>query len=740
VSLNRLLKYINLLVAVLLIAGISATYWFVYRVLPKTSGSLSAPISQPAKITRDSLGVPHIEAGNIEDALFLQGYVTAQDRLWQMDAIRRLAAGELSEVIGKAMLESDRDARRLRLRRLAESYYKTLKPRDRSYLAAYARGVNYFIETHRDALPVEFTLLKYDPRPWSVTDSLLVGLNMFRTLTTSWRDEIQKRSMLAGGEPELVNFLFPARTGQEVQPGSNAWAISGKHTASGKPILANDPHLEFNLPSTWYMMHIRCPEMNVTGATLPGAPNVIVGHNDRIAWGVTNLGYDVQDLYIEKLNAQTGQYLFQGHVEQARTERDLIRVKGEQPVLFENLITRHGPIWLGETNQFLSLRWQAAELGTFEMPFADINLARNWKDFTSALARYPGPAQNFVYADVDGNIGFHVAGRLPIRRNYNGDLPVDGSSGEFEWDGTIPFEELPQAFNPPSGMIVTANQNPFPSEYKYRLSGNFAPYFRDRQIINRLSAHDGWKAPDMLTVQKDVYSALSRFLAQQVVAAYDKHGSRNASLVDAVQILRAWDGQMEKSEAAPLIAVLIYQHLKLAMGDRASAGKGQLYDTSMAGPRMEQLLIRRPPEWFPDYDQLLLRCFVDALEEGRRMQGRSVRNWIYGEYLELNLANPVAGKIPWIGKYFNIGPVQMSGSTTTVKQTTRRLGPSMRMVVDTGDWEQSVQNITIGQSGQLLSWHYKDQWDAYYTGRSFPMRFGKVDGEVLTVTPLGTGK
>jgi Protein related to penicillin acylase len=720
---------------VVLVGVLAAVYWVVFRVLPKTSGEITAPIVRTGKITRDSLGIPHVAGETLEDALFLQGYATAQDRLWQMDVLRRVAGGELSEVFGKATIEADRGARKLRIRRLAEEHSKTLAPIERANFGAYARGVNYFIETHLDSLPLEFTLLQYSPRPWSIVDSIAIGLHMFRDLSTSWKDEAQKQSLLEGGNAAMVNTLFPARSGTEFQPGSNAWVLAGKWTASGKPILANDPHLEFAIPSTWYQVDIEAPQMHVTGASLPGLPSVIIGHNEHIAWGMTNLHYDVQDLYLEKFNPQTGQYVYRGNVEQARVEREWIPVKGERPVEFISSVTRHGPIWSSVGQQFAALKWVAAEPGAFAYIFTEINAATDWTQFQEALKRFVGPAQNFVYADANGNIGYHAAGQLPIRRNYNGDVPVDGSSGEFEWDGYINYDELPSAYNPASGMIVTANQNPFPAEYKYRVNGNFAPPYRARQIQALLSAKKGWKVEDMLAVQKDVYSSFSHFLARQVIAAYDKRGAKNASLTDAAEALRSWNGQMEKGQVAPFVVTLIYQHLRRSIADRAAPGKGTLYEANMAAPVIEKLLRERPREWFPDYDQLLLRSFVDAVEEGRRAQGKNVKKWDYGQYVELNLRHPVGSQIPVVGPYFNITEIPMSGSSTTVKQTTRKVGPSMRMVVDTANWEDSLQNITLGESGQFLSSHYKDQWQAYYAGRSFQMHFLNVDGRVLTVLP-----
>lgn len=713
----------------MLVAGLAAIYWFAYRPLPKTSGNITAPISAPATIQRDALGVPHIHAAKLEDAIFLQGFVTAQDRLWQMDALRRLAAGDLSEVLGPSTLELDREARRLRLRHIAEEDYRTMPDADRAVVRAYARGVNYFIETHRGQLPLEFTLLRYDPHPWSGVDTLLCGLEMYRDLTTTWRQELQKVTMLASGDPAKVNFLFSSRVGTEFQPGSNAWVLSGKYTASGKPILANDPHLRFSIPSVWYQVHLQAPGLDVIGGSLPGVPCVIIGHNERTAWGVTNLGFDVQDLYLERMDPQNGRYLYRGQLEQARLETEWIPVKGARPVEFRQWVTRHGPIAVVDNNRPFALRWTAADSGIFQFPFLDINRARNWQEFTAALARYPGPGQNFVYADVDGNIGYQVAGRLPIRTTDDGDVPVDGSSGDYEWQGFIPFEQLPAAYNPPQGWIVTANQNPFPSNYPYRVHGDFAAPYRSLEARNLLTGRRGWKPEDLLKVQKDVYSSLSAFLAKRILAAYDRSQDSSPDLKAAIALLRSWNGQMEKQTPAPLLITLVYQELRRQVADRAWSGDQDIYEAFMAPAVVAEIIKSNPQNWFSDENAALLGALKAALEEGRRMQGSNLNRWDYGKYNELTLKHPVGNELPLVSGYFNIGPVEMSGSSTTIKQTTERLGPSMRFVADLSDWDHSLNNITTGESGQILSRHYKDQWDAYYAARSFPMQFGKVEAK-----------
>jgi penicillin G amidase len=718
---NRLLKYINTAIAILIVLAAVSIYWIAWRPLPRTSGTIRARVAQKVTVWFDGLGEPHIKAASRDDVLFAQGYVTAQERMWQMDGLRRLAAGDLAEIVGAAAVESDRESRWLRLRRIAEDAYVTLPPQD-----------------HRGRLPLEFTLLGYQPRPWGAVDSILIGLHMFRDLTTTYPDEILKQKMLEGGDASKVNVLFPARSGLELapgallplggeeHPGSNAWAIAGSHTASGKPLLSSDMHLEFSIPGIWYLVHLEAPGLNVAGVSLPGAPGVIVGHNDRVAWGVTNLHYDVQDLYIEKFDDRTGRYEFRGKVLQARAEPEIIRVRNGRAVELINWVTVHGPI-RAEGKLRLALRWTAAVPGIFQYPFVEIDAARNWLEFTNAVRRFPGPGQNFVYADVDGNIGYHASGKLPIRKGYAGDVPVDGASGNFEWQGLIPFEQLPASYNPPDGLIVTANQNPFPSDYPYPVNGNFASHYRSRQIRNMLTGRNGLRPEDTLAVQKDVYSAFDHYLAQALVSAYESKGKGRADLADAAALLRAWNGQMDKNRPEPLMVDLAYQHFRRAMAEAASPGKGAIYQLQTAPAVMEKLLRSRPAGWFGDYDEALLQSFADALDEGRRMQGSDLKKWVYGEYLQLVIAHPIGHRLPWVGRYFDVGPIPMSGASTTVKQTTRRLGPSERMNADLGDWDRSLMNLPIGESGHVLSRHYKDQWDAYYNGTSFPMQFRKVD-------------
>jgi penicillin amidase len=559
---------------------------------------------------------------------------------------------------------------------------------------------------------------------------------MFRVLTTSWPEEIRKLHMLEKGDKEKVEFLYPARTGTEVAPGSNAWAVSGAHTASGKPILAGDPHLEWSIPSPWYLVHLKGGDLNVTGASLPGIPAVILGHNRRIAWSVTNLEFDVQDLFREQIDTQTGRYQVNGQLRQALLERDWIGVKGQKPLQSDTWITAHGPVFLSDEGHDYSLRWTAADAANMEFPFLALDRARNWEEFNQTLRTYSGPAQNFVYADVDGNIGYHAAGVLPNRQGCRGDVPADGATNSCEWAGAIPYDDLPQLYNPPSGIIASANQDPFPADYRYAVNGGFAPPYRAREIRALLSQHDKWKPEDMLSVQTDVYSDYLRFLARQTVQAWDQQPSSNPLIRAAVDALRNWNGQMEKNNAAPMIVMLLDTELRKAAAKAAAPGAESEYAARLAPVVIERLLRERPP-WFWDRDGILRNSLAAAISAGEKIAGSNVAKWDYGQWIELHLVHPVGGELPLIGRYFNIGPVPMSGSPSSIKQTTQRLGPSMRMVIDLGNLDQSLANIVTGESGHVMSRHYKDQWGAYYGGTSFPMQFEKIEAkETLFVNPL----
>ena len=471
--------------------------------------------------------------------------------------------------------------------------------------------------------------------------------------------------------------------------------------------------------------------------SLPGVPCIIIGHNDRIAWGVTNLGFDVQDLYIEKIDANTGRYLFHGQVEQARLERDFILVKGHAPDDLRSMGHAPRPADGSDESRFLCHALGRRRTRVVPVPLSRYRIAH--ATGTSSPPRSnasPGRARTSSMPTSTATSDTTPPGCCPIRRSYDGDVPVDGSSGDFEWDGFIPFEELPAFYNPDGGIIVTANQNPFPVDYPYRVNGSFPAQYRSRQIRDLLLARKGWKPADMLVVQKDVYSGFSDFLARRIVAACDRRHVTSPSLKEPVEVLRAWNGQMEKSMAAPLLATLAYYRLRKAAADVASPGKGDKYDSQIAPGVLQKIVENDGKGWFANMDETLVRCLADAFEDGRQVQGGNVKGWRYGAYNELTIKQPVGGDLPFFKSFFNIGPIEMSGSSTTVKQTTQRLGPSMRFIADLSNWDGSLNNLTIGESGEILSSHYKDQWNAYYSGASFPMQFNKVQAKsTLTIDP-----
>lgn len=732
--LTRAVRIINVSIAVLVVLIAVAVYWYAVRPLPRTSGEITAPIRANATIKRDAQGVPHIEAASWQDAIFLQGYVTAQDRLWQMDTLRRFGEGELAEVFGPAALAQDERTRRMRIGEIAATNAERLRPEERAVFVEYAKGVNYFIDTHRGNYSLEFSLpgREYAPKPWTLTDSMAIALVMFRTLSDQSGGDLDRGTLLsASADPKKFHVLFPAVEGQFASPGSNAWAVSGAHTADGKPMAANDPHLEYGIPGTWHLVHLKAPGLNVSGAALPGVPTVITGHDEQIAWGVTNLESDVMDLYAERMDEKTGRYVYQGAIQQAQLDRQFIGVMGKKAVEVDTWVTRHGPVIFHQNGHDYSVRWSATD--GFGSPFLDVDRAQNWQQFRAALATFWGPGQNFVYADRAGNIGYQATGATPIRGNFDSNVPLDGPSGNFEWNGYVPFTQLPSFYNPANGMVTTANQNPFPADFPYRMNGHYDDAYRVNQIRARLRAKPRLTVTDMLAIQKDVYSAYDHFLARQTVAAYGKKGSKDEFVRDSIPVLRSWDGQMDKDKAAPMMMEFLSEGLRRSLV-RLDLQPGRQNTPLNVLPQREvvqSLLASRPGGWVAnnDWDAWLLSNFSAALQQGRQRQGSRITNWRWGRLLQWTLAHPVGKELPFVSGYFDIGPIPMSGSGTTVKQTTPTLGPSERMVVDLGDLDKSVQNLPTGESGFVASGHYKDEWAAYYVGKSFPMEFNNVQAK-----------
>jgi penicillin amidase len=766
--------------------GALAGWWILRRSLPQLEGSISLPhVQQAVTVERDDYGVPTITAQSMEDLLVAQGFVMAQDRLWQMDLIRRSAAGELAEIFGSVALEADKENRTLGLRQAAEASVAALPAEMRASAEAYARGVNAYLEQQRGRLPWEFTVLRYAPRPWTPADSSLVHAYMYRVLAETWEWELSRARVtelvgaerarelfpvdsphdrvLVGGEPapaarpaaalRKAAQAFPARSASaavylsaaraladdapefEWRPGSNNWVVSGAHTYSGKPLLANDTHLQNDVPAIWYMAHLKAPGYNAKGFCLPGGPLVVIGHNERIAWGFTNNGADVQDLYVETFHpANPRQYQVNGQWVDAQVRTEVIKVKGQPDVLHEVVVTRHGPVVHRDAKGAYALKWTALQPGGLGMAHAEVSRAQNWPEFLAASRRISGPAQNAVYADVDGNIGFVVAAHIPVRKKGNGSVPVPGDTDDYEWTGYIPFDALPQVLNPASGMMATANARVVGPGYKHFITDRWYEPERTKRIYELLRGHAGKFEPeDFLRIQRDIVSGPHRILAGYWHAALRKAAPQDPRTRAIGEELKGWDGAAMKSSL--LVAPVEYLRREM-MRDllRQYLKDGPVrYQWSRGFTFLEKVLRERPAHWLPaphtDYDQWIVACAdraVRQLEADTRRAGArdpaSPQSWIWGHYLPIQMLHPF-GRGGFLSRHLSVSGFGQNGTGFTVKQTGRTFGPAMRFVADLSNWDASLMNITMGQSGQYLSRHYRDQFDIWFEGAGLPSAF-----------------
>jgi penicillin amidase len=795
----RILYYAACLLVVAVIAALWWLYWIARSPLPQLDGSVAVPgISSKVRVVRDEHGVPTIEAATLEDLFLAQGYVTAQDRLWQMDMMRRAASGELSEVIGEATVKMDREERILGLRLAAESAEKNITPRDRAYFDAYTRGVNAFLESHRDHLSLEFRLMKYTPRPWTVADSLLVGARMVQDLNhysnppaltrekvlaklgpeltadlyvnSSWRDRppTEKRRMDEepatktddddddddeevdpdGGSNRITSVTPSALIPEQVdlfRPGSNNWVVSGQHTVSGKPLLSNDMHLDHQMPNLWFEAHLRTTtgSFDVAGVTLPGVPFVIVGHNQRIGWGFTNVGPTVEDDFIEEFNAQ-GQYKTPAGWIDPQHRQETIHVKGKPDVTFEVVTTRHGPIITellpGETRK-IALRWTLQD--GEGLVFFDVNTAQNWDEFRKAFSAFGAPGQNVMYADMDGHIGYQATGRVPIRASGDGSLPVSGSDDAHEWKGWIPYDEMPRVYDPPSGILATANGRIAPDGYKYSISTEWEAPWRTDRIYRVLESGKKFAPADMLALQMDVSSTYDRFCADKFVYAIDHAAKASDRAKKAAEILRDWDGRMSADSPAPtietkargeLVRLLLEPKLGAAPDNPAAkAAPGTLnwksYHWAMSSVWLENVLTKQPARWLPegysDYGGLLTAAVENAVRqtEDPSKVPSDLSQWKWGNNYPVEIDHLVLSQLPLIGRFTGPGSHPLSGSNYTVKAVGRGFGPSERLTWNFANFDESTLNLVTGESGIFLSPYYMDQWQAWYAGSTFVFPF-----------------
>lgn len=776
------LLYLAFALLVLICAGLALWFWSVARsALPQIDGTIAVSgLSAPVSVTRDGHGVPTINATTTNDVFFAQGYVTAQDRLFQMDLLRRAARGELSEIVGDVALKHDRQQRILGIRATAEKGAQNASPEDVQQFAAYARGVNAFIDTHRDRLPIEFRMLRYSPRPWTTEDSLAIAYQMVETLSTSPKAALNREKILAKLGPELTADLYvntswrdhpPTATGTSLNTapvpehsvdtpgavtmstvpellspwleeflrddpaplGSNNWVVSGAHTTTGKPLLSNDMHLGHQMPNLWYAAHLRSGDFDVAGVTLPGYPYVIVGHNRRIAWGCTNVGPTVEDAYIETFNAQ-GQYLTPDGWKSPEVRHEVIHVKGKPDVTLDVQITRHGPIVTelspGETRK-IALRWTLYD--GIHNPFFHVDSAQNWQQFRQAFSDFDAPGQNVVYADVDGNIGYQTTGKVPIRAAGDGGLPVDGSNNNHEWTGYIPFDKLPNVLNPPSGIIATANGRITPDDYPYSISAEWEAPWRTERIYKVLESGRKFSSSDMLALEMDINSELDRFVADKLVYAVDESKNASARAHKAADILRDWNGQMDASSPAPTIASktrteLVRLLLEPKLGpapadDSDSTLSWKSYHWMMETVWLENVLSHQPARWLPpgyaDFNALL----VAAIENTVKDAPSDLKSWKWGPENSVIIQNLVLGKVPILRNWTGPGEQPQSGSGYTVKAAGRTYGPSERFTADLSNLDLTTLNLVTGNAGNFLSPYYMDQWKAWYTGYTFVLPF-----------------
>jgi len=783
----RVLLWLLLGILVILVGTLAYAYFAVHSALPQLDGRLQVSgLSAPVTVTRDSHGVPTIEAGSLEDLFFAQGYVTAQDRLWQMDLMRRFDSGELSEIFGEDLLKIDREQRILGLRAAAKKSLEMASPRDRTFFEAYARGVNAYIGTHGSRLPIEFRILHYAPQPWLAEDSVVIANSMVKDLNYHYFfDALDREKILAKLGSELTADLYVNRSWHDRPPtvmredladpqsnagdsdddddsdddtpdnsvtqgafppaspeglpvnGSNDWVVSGAHTVTGKPLLSNDMHLGHQMPNLWYEAHLHSGSLDVAGVTLPGMPYVIVGHNQRIAWGFTNVGPTVTDVYIENFNPQ-GAYQTPAGWVQPEHRVEVIHVKGKPDVTLDVKSSRHGPIITelvpGEIRP-LALRWTLYD--GLQIPFFDVNAAQNWQEFRHAFSLLDAPGQNVVYADVDGNIGYQTTGKVPIRAAGDGSLPASGADNAHEWTSYIPFEKLPSIYNPPSGVIATANGRITPDNYPNSISMEWEAPWRTERIYHVLESGRQFSPADMLALENDIHSEAELFAAERLVYAVDHASKPSARAKQAADLMRGWDGRMLASAAAPTITqtsirelrrLLLEPKLGSAPADSAQedgALSWKSYSWEMRSVWVENILLHRPKRWlpekYPNYDELLTAA-VDAAVNGPEAP-KDLASWRWGAFNAVEIQHPVLGKIPLVKHWSGPGLREQSGSGYTVKAVGRHHGPSERFTANMADLDQSTLNTVTGQGGNFLSPYYMDQWKAWYQGTTFTLPF-----------------
>ncbi|MFU8771148.1 MAG: penicillin acylase family protein [Anaerolineales bacterium] len=792
---KRFILAIVIFVLIIGLLGFGSGVILVRRHWPKVDGSIQVSgLQGEVTVIRDSWGIPHIYASNTQDLFFAQGYVQAQDRFWQMEFSRRVGSGRLSEILGKPALDNDRFIRTVGWHRAAAQDLENLDAETLSVLQSYSDGINAYINANTGRLGLEFTLLgligtSFEPEPWTPYNTLTWAKVMAWDLGGNMNNELLRARLITRvGEPtleelwpgypqehpEIVDYPLSEAALQAVPEvaqrgfifgegegvGSNSWVISGSRSETGTALLANDPHLGIQMPAIWYEMGLHCVPLtavcpyDVVGASFPGAHGVIIGHNDRIAWGVTNLGPDVQDLYVERVNPQDpNQYEYQGEWEDMQIIQEVVQVAGQDDAEVVNVrITRHGPIIndvVGGTEQDwafgwqpLALSWTALEGGemTLLRSVLLINRAQNWDEFRFALSFWDVPSQNFVYADVDGNIGYQSPGRIPIRAQGDGSMPVPGWTGEYEWIDYIPFDELPYSFNPPEGYIVTANNAVISTEYPYFLSRDWAPGYRAQRIVDLIEEYSPISITDIQVMHADSLPLWAKDVLPYVTALI----SDDPRLAEALTLLQSWDGRAVRDSAAAALFEAFRLHLvRLTYQDELGEALASRAASVLSQAVVNELTQPDSP-WFNNLntaevegrDDILLQALHAAVGELSETLGNDMSKWRWGDLHTATFTNAALGQsgIGLIEAIFNRGPVGVDGSIATVNATSYRMTnpytvsslPSYRMIVDLGDLTNSLAMHTTGQSGHPFHRHYDNMIDPWRNFEYHPLLFDQA--------------
>ncbi|MGH9850063.1 MAG: penicillin acylase family protein [Blastocatellia bacterium] len=741
-------------------------------VLAQTSGSSKLKgLQQPVKVLRDEWGVAHIYAETQDDLFFAQGFVAAQDRLWQMDLWRRQGEGKLAEILGPGAVERDRFARLIRYRGDMKVEYESYAPDARQIIESFVRGVNAQIELSKDRLPIEFQIVGAKPEPWTpeVCLTRMAGYVMTRNASSEvlrarlahefgkefvdeWIETDPRRKIeipggldLAGIDNRILAAASAAGGPITFNPndGSNNWVIDGSVSATGKPILANDPHRTIALPSLRYLVHLVGPGWNVIGAGEPALPGVAAGHNERVGFGFTIVGIDQQDLYVEEVNpANPNEYRWKGRWEKMRVEREQIKVKDEaQPREVELKFTVHGPVIYEdrERRRAYALRWVGSEPGTAGyLASLTLNRVQNWKEFLKAMERWKVPSENLIYADVDGNIGWVAAGMTPVRKGWSGLLPVPGSEGKYEWQGFLPVSELPQSYNPPNHFIATANHNILPPGYKHELGYEWANRTRFLRIVQAIGAGKSkFSVADFERLQHDEVSLNARAL----VATLREARGATAELRPFIEMLTNWDWRLSKDSAAaalfevwlPKLTPAVFKSQVPTQAWSLVGGRIQIGKTLDA--------LRNPsPRWFGEdavagRDAVLFKSLAEAVAETKKLLGDDPAKWRWGKLHVAPFTHALSTNAERRA-LFSLPSVERGGDGNTVNNTSgpsfrQNHGASFREILDVSDWDRSVATSVPGQSGQPGSKHYGDLLPLWAEGKYFPLLYSRQKVEAM---------